>query len=84
MPGLYRGGLNASRALVVEGGESPADFHFFVAYSKWSWQQMQSEMKRGMWTVAAAAPDLLLGGLRRGGEPSEMWQELAGLVGGVA
>lgn len=81
-PGLYRGGFNASRALVQAGRAAADEFHYFVAYSKWTWDQFQGEMREGAWSVAACAPQVLLGGhLEREGEsPKRLWDDVMQLL----
>lgn len=83
-PGLYRGGFNASRALVQAGRAKSDDFHFFVAYSKWTWEQFNAEVGRGAWSVAACAPDVLLGKhLERTDEsPKRFWEDVMRLLPG--
>lgn len=60
MPGLSRGGFNSARKLVSEGIVSSNDFHFFVAYSKWTSESFSAEFERGAWNVVACSPHLLL------------------------
>lgn len=60
IPGLSRGGFNAARKLVSEGIASSNDFHFFVAYSKWTSESFSAEFERGAWNVVACSSHLLL------------------------
>lgn len=60
MPGLSRGGFNAARKLVSEGVASNEDFHFYVAYSKWTEESFRAEMDHGAWDVVACSPNILL------------------------
>lgn len=60
VPGLFRGGFNASRQLVTSGEYNAHSFRFFVAYSKWTWQSLEAEMQRGAWITASCSPQLLL------------------------
>lgn len=60
IPGLSRGGFNSARKLVSEGVASSDDFHFFVAYSKWTSESFRAEFERGAWNVVACSPHLLL------------------------
>lgn len=82
VPGLYRGGFNGSRALVQAGRATPTDFHFFVAYSKWTWEQLHGEMNDSAWLVAACAPDVVLGGYleSQGSNPKTLWDNVMQLL----
>lgn len=73
--GVYRGGFNASRELVGSGRFRARDFRFFVAYSKWTWEQFEAEVERGAWYIACCSPELVVGrGVRRGGEG--LWEDV--------
>lgn len=82
VPGLFRGGFNGSRALVKGGKARSDDFHFFVAYSKWTWDQLNAEMGRGAWNVVCCAPEVLLHGLKGATQPERLWEEIMDLVEG--
>ena len=60
IPGVSLGGFNASRQMVRNGSASPLDFHFFVAYARWTWQQLQAELEREAWIIAACSEQVLL------------------------
>lgn len=60
VPGVFRGGFNASRRLVVEGVVDADSFRFFVAYSKWTWSGLHDEMHRGAWHMVSCSPQIIL------------------------
>lgn len=69
--GLYRGGFNSARKLVQQNLASPHDFQFFVAYSRWTWEQFSAEMNRDAWILASCSPNLMLLGAR-----SDIWRQV--------
>lgn len=82
VPGLFRGGFNASRALVKGERAQACDFNFFVAYSKWTWDQLNAEMGRGAWRIISCAPHVLLQGLKGAQRPEKLWEEIMDMVAG--
>lgn len=81
VPGVSRGGFNASRALVNNGAASPNDFHFFVAYSRWTREQLQAEMEQDAWEVLSCAPDLLIGEhLEQRQSQDDLWKKIMSFV----
>lgn len=82
VPGLWRGGFNASRKLVGNGERSAGEFHFFVAYSKWTLEQMDAERKAGAWNVISCAPGVLLEGLNEGHQNygADLWEDINRLL----
>ncbi|CAN8075447.1 unnamed protein product [Agarophyton chilense] len=60
VPGVYRGGFNASRGLVAAGTLPPHAFRFLVAYSQWTRATLRAELQRGAWIIVSCSPSLLL------------------------
>lgn len=59
VPGVSKGGFNAARVLVRERRVNPFLFSFFVAYSKWSVESFDAELKKGAWNIVACSPSML-------------------------
>lgn len=52
------------------------DIRFFIGYSGWSENQLESELKRNSWLISTASKDVLLAM-----SPEHMWKELVDLMG---
>lgn len=77
--GLSLGGLNASRKMVQGQEALPSDFHFFVAYARWTNEQLESEMARGAWNIVSCSPALLLDSSLedRNADPRRLWNNVS-------
>lgn len=60
VPGLSRGGFNASRRLVKNKLVAADHFQLFVAYSRWTREQFEAEMEKGAWSIVSCSPKLVL------------------------
>lgn len=74
VPGLSRGGFNAARTLIRDGGAHPSDFRFFVAYAKWTHDALVAELDRGAWNIVACSSSLML--TPGASDPDYLWNTL--------
>ena len=58
--GLFAGGIEGARQLVKKGAAQPKDFNFYTRYAGWGPGQLESEVKAGVWYVAASSPSFIL------------------------
>lgn len=82
IPGVSLGGFNASRRMVSSGEAAASDFHFFIAYARWTWEQLQAELDRNAWIIAACSPKLFVTPQLEDpcAEPAALWRNVLGLL----
>lgn len=74
---LYWGGdLNIVKEKMLLNTLDKKDIRFFIGYSGWSENQLESELKRNSWLISSASKDVLLEM-----SPERMWRELVDLMG---
>ncbi|KAJ8903882.1 hypothetical protein NDN08_000415 [Rhodosorus marinus] len=76
VPGLYKGGFNASRELIQDRLADPSSFRFLLGYTQWKTEDLRREIKNKVWHQVACSTDLLLAGT---GE--QLWHDVLSLVG---
>lgn len=79
-PGLYRGGFNCSRNLVRENQAKACDFHFFVAYSRWTWEQFMAELDKDAWHIGVCSADIILNSLKEKKHNCNLWNTLSEML----
>lgn len=81
LPGVYMGGVQGvSRALASNATEH-GNVKIFTRYAGWARHQLEEEVQRGVWIVAAVSKDIVL----RPVSPSasaDLWHEILQLMGG--
>lgn len=70
--GLYWGGdIEALKELILIKRVEPKDIRFFIGYSGWAANQLDSELKKNSWVITKASRQKLIAM-----EPITMWDEL--------
>ena len=64
VPGVYMGGVDGVGRALEEGRAGIADVKLLTRYAGWGPGQLEEEVRRGVWIVAAASRDVIMG--RRG------------------
>lgn len=81
LPGVYMGGVQGvSRALASNATEH-GNVKIFTRYAGWARHQLEEEVQRGVWIVAAVSKDIVV----RPVSPSasaDLWHEILQLMGG--
>eukprot|EP00959_Pyramimonas_sp_CCMP1952_P338155 7081570-Pyramimonas_sp.AAC.1 len=72
--------MESAKALVEAGEAKPEEFKFFARYAGWGPGQLQSEVERDVWYVAASAKELVLKPVIK--LPKPLWREILELMGG--
>lgn len=76
--GVYWGGdLETVSEMITIGKLRPEDIRFFIGYSGWAPKQLEDELERNSWVVSNINAGQLLSG-----NPSNLWEESLGLLGG--
>ena len=77
MEGLYWGGdIEALKEMMLIKTIQPKDIRFFIGYSGWSANQLESELKRNSWVITRASKSRLLKM-----DPLNMWGNLLDKMG---
>lgn len=75
--GIYWGGnLTMLKSLMQQQVLQPSDIRFFIGYSGWGPQQLDSEIAQKNWIVAPTAPSAIFGPT-----PSSLWAQLLQSLG---
>lgn len=70
--GLYWGGdIDALREMMLIKTIQPKDIRFFIGYSGWGAEQLESELKRNSWVITKSSKSRLLSM-----DPLNMWENL--------
>ena len=64
VPGVYMGGVDGVGRALEEGRAGITDVKLLTRYAGWGPGQLEEEVRRGVWIVAAASRDVIMG--RRG------------------
>ncbi|MEW5317256.1 MAG: hypothetical protein WDW38_008569 [Sanguina aurantia] len=81
MDGLFQGGISACSVAVQSGEADPEKFRWFTRYAGWGPGQLAQECRRGVWFVAATASSVVLAE-PTGGDGTDLWHTILGLMGG--
>jgi putative AlgH/UPF0301 family transcriptional regulator len=78
VPGLYRGGVNACRAMVAARHAHPQDFQILISYAQWTWQQLAEELALNAWDVVAVSPAMLAPAahVQSAGDGTQLWDDI--------
>lgn len=91
--GVWLGGLPDARARVRDGTSSSAEFKFYARHCGWGPGQLEGEVARGVWWLAAASPRVVMAGAGdpivaaaepEGGDKTGLWKAVCELMGGEA
>ncbi len=75
--GLYWGGdLEALKEMMLLKAISPEDIRFFIGYSGWTANQLDSELKKNSWIIAKATKEYVMDI-----KPVTMWETLVNKMG---
>lgn len=75
--GIYWGGdLDALRELVLIKKIEPKDIRFYVGYSGWASDQLNTELKRNSWVITTATKNQIFSI-----DPMDMWNSLLNNLG---
>jgi len=75
--GVYWGGdIELLKEMILLHTIKPEDIRFFIGYSGWGANQLDSELKRNSWVITRASRKKLLGM-----NPLNMWQDLLNKMG---
>jgi putative transcriptional regulator len=76
--GIYWGGdLEQIKEMILLGQLSPADIRFYIGYSGWTSNQLDSELKRNSWVVSRMEAGKLLNT-----NPEKLWGKTLNDLGG--
>jgi putative transcriptional regulator len=64
VPGVYMGGVDGVGRALEEGRAGIADVKLLTRYAGWGPGQLEEEVRRGVWIVAAASRDVIMGRLK--------------------
>jgi putative transcriptional regulator len=85
VPGVYMGGVDGVAQALACGNASPSDVKLLTRYAGWGPGQLEEEVRRGVWIVAAASRDVILGRYTLS-EPAlegdNVWHHVLQLMGG--
>jgi putative transcriptional regulator len=81
LPGVRLGGFESVRRALAEGRASPDEVKILTRYAGWGPGQLEAEVARGVWHVAAAAPGAVLAPAAPG-RGADMWHAVLRLMGG--
>lgn len=75
--GLYWGGdIEVLKEMILIKAVQPTDIRFFVGYSGWGVNQLESELKRNSWVITRASKSKILKM-----DPLKMWEGLLDKMG---
>ena len=66
VPGVYMGGVEGVGEALEEGRASTDDVKLLTRYAGWGPGQLEEEVRRGVWIVAAASREVIMGWKGRG------------------
>lgn len=78
--GIYSGGLGNAMQRVRSGQLDPTRFRFFCGYAGWTKEQLNDEIKKGIWYVAASSNDVITNQCIQ--LPRPLWRQVLDLMGG--
>lgn len=81
LPGVYMGGLKGIEAGLKGGAVAPSDVKFLTRYAGWGPAQLQEEVNRGVWIVAAASKEIILADIEAG-KGDVAWHQVLQSMGG--
>jgi putative transcriptional regulator len=78
LDGVFWGGdMETIKELIILGKASSDNIRFFVGYSGWGANQLDSELKRNSWVITKAEKELFFNA-----RPTEMWDTIMQQMGG--
>jgi len=78
LDGVFWGGdMETIKELIILGKASSDNIRFFVGYSGWGANQLDSELKRNSWVITKAEKELFFNT-----RPTEMWDTIMQQMGG--
>lgn len=78
MDGLYWGGdIEALKEMILLKTVQPTDIRFFIGYSAWSANQLDTELKKNSWVITKVPMSELMEI-----DPMDMWEKLFDKLGG--
>mmetsp|Transcript_44413 Transcript_44413/g.109031 ORF Transcript_44413/g.109031 Transcript_44413/m.109031 type:complete len:302 (-) Transcript_44413:245-1150(-) len=80
IPGVRVGGIESAIRRVKDDKVDPQKLRFFCGYSGWYPGQLQGEVDRGLWFVAASSPDIATDQCIKLAVP--LWRQVLTLMGG--
>lgn len=80
LPGVHLGGFDGVARALTEGSVAPDQVKILTRYAGWGPGQLEAEVRRGVWYVAAASKHLVLQPSAAGGGGS-MWHAAMQLLG---
>ena len=85
VPGVYMGGVEGVGEALAEGRASRDDVKLLTRYAGWGPGQLEEEVRRGVWIVAAASREVIMGRGGRGGgvfQGDAAWHAVLQMMGG--
>jgi putative transcriptional regulator len=87
--GVYVGGIKGVGKALEDGDATALDVKLLTRYAGWGPGQLEEEVRRGVWIVAAASRDVIMGRYEPGSSGSELlahgddgWHRVLQLMGG--
>lgn len=80
VPGIYSGGLESILQQAKHGKVDTKRFRFFCGYSGWNYEQLEEEVRQGVWIVAASSNDVMTDHCIQ--LPRPLWRQVLDLMGG--
>ncbi|MDO9512867.1 MAG: YqgE/AlgH family protein [Bacteroidales bacterium] len=78
IPGLFWGGdADQIREMILKKQIKPSEIMFFVGYSGWSSQQLETELNRNAWLVSSTNADII-----KNVECGNLWSHMLTRLGG--